>query len=122
MAKGFDVGEVLGSAGGQLVLLQVVQTKLSLCAGTLPPMAKGIHPKKEVRKAIKQLLKLGWTIELSEGRSAHRWGTAYCPARSSDCTIGIAGSPRVPEDQASRLLKSANRCQCQETGTAGRPQ
>lgn len=122
MAEAFYVGEVLGSVGGQLVLLQVVQPKLSLCVDTLPPMARGIHPKKEVRKAIKQLVKLGWTIELSEGRSAHRWGTAYCPARNRHCTIGIAGSPRVPEDQASRLLKSASKCQCQETGTAGRPQ
>lgn len=45
-------------------------------------MARGIHPSKEVRKAIRQLRKAGRTIVLAKGRSSHRWGTALCPSRN----------------------------------------
>ena len=75
-------------------------------------MAKGIHPNKEIRKAIRQLEQAGWTVELARGRSAHRWGTAFCPARTPSCSVVIWGSPRVPEDLASRLRRSRVECEC----------
>ena len=85
------------------------------------PMAKGTHPSKEVRKAIRQLRNAGWTIELAKGRSSHRWGTAICPSRNPACSVAVWSSPRVPEDQASRLLKGGAKCECREGGSPRRP-
>lgn len=47
-------------------------------------MARGVHPKKEVRKAIKELRAAGWRIEVATGGHAHRWGTATCPHQHPD--------------------------------------
>ena len=102
-------------------LVCVHRIDIELQDNTLLSVSKGIHPNKEVRKAIRQLEQAGWTIEVATGRSAHRWGAAFCPARNPACTTGIAGSPRVPEDQASRLLKSGAKCKCQEVDRPRRP-
>ena len=51
-------------------------------------MARGVHPKKEVRKAIKEPRAAGWTIEVAVGGHAHRWGTATCPHQHPDGSGG----------------------------------
>ena len=80
-------------------------------------MARGIHPKKEVRKAIKELRAAGWTIEVAVGGHAHRWGTATCPHQHPDglggatrCVRVIYGTPRNQYDEANRLRRSLRMC------------
>ena len=81
-------------------------------------MARGVHPKKEVRKAIKELRAAGWTIEVAVGGHTHRWGTATCPHQHPDgsggvtrCSRGIHGTPRNQYDQADRLRRALRECQ-----------
>lgn len=81
-------------------------------------MARRTHPKKEVRKALKELRAAGWTIETAVGGSAHRWGTATCPhlhpdesGRGSSCVEGVYSTPRNEKDHASRLRRALRRCQ-----------
>ena len=47
-------------------------------------MARGVHPKKEIRQALKELTAAGWTIEIAVGGHSHRWGTATCPHQHPD--------------------------------------
>ena len=63
-------------------------------------MARGVHPKKEVRKALRKLRAAGWTIDVASGGHSHRWGTAICPyqhpessGRSSRCVHFIRSTP-----------------------------
>ena len=81
-------------------------------------MARGVHPKKEVRKAIKEMRAAGWTIEIAVGGHAHRWGTATCPYQHPDgsggvnrCALVIYGTPRNHYDQADRLRQALRKCQ-----------
>ena len=81
-------------------------------------MARGVHPKKEVRKALKELRAAGWKIEVAVGGSAHRWGTATCPHQHpgdpggmSSCVHGIRSTPRNEGDHADRLLRALRKCQ-----------
>ena len=81
-------------------------------------MARGVHPKKEVRKALKELKAAGWTIEVAAGRNPHRWGTATCPHRHPDgpdtvssCVHGIRSTPRNESDHAKRLRWALRKCQ-----------
>ena len=81
-------------------------------------MSRRVHPKKEVRKAIKELKAAGWTIEVAVGGHAHRWGTATCPHLHPDgsgrvicCTRVIYGTPRNQHDQANRLRQALRQCQ-----------
>lgn len=52
-------------------------------------MARGVHPKKEVRKALEELRASGWTIQVAIGGHAHRWGTAICPHQHPDGSGGV---------------------------------
>lgn len=81
-------------------------------------MARGTHPKKEVRKALKELRAAGWTIEVAVGGNAHRWGTATCPhqhpdgsGRTSNCVYAVRSTPRNEADHANRLRRALRKCQ-----------
>lgn len=81
-------------------------------------MARGTHPKKEVRKALKELRAAGWTIALAVGGNAHRWGTATCPhqhpdesGRTSSCVHAVHSTPRNEADHANRLRWTLRKCQ-----------
>ena len=81
-------------------------------------MARGIHPKKEVRKALKELRAAGWTIEVAAGGNAHRWGTATCPhqhpdtsGRTSSCVHAVRSTPRNEGDHANQLRRVLRNCQ-----------
>ncbi len=80
-------------------------------------MARGVHPKKEVRKAIKELRAAGWTIEVASGGRAHRWGTATCPHQHPDgsggvarCVKGIRSTPRNEGNHARELRRALRWC------------
>ena len=80
-------------------------------------MARGVHPKKEVRKALKELRVAGWTIEVARGGHSHRWGTATCPHQHPDvsggsfrCVQGIRSTPRNTGNHAKELRRALRRC------------
>ena len=80
-------------------------------------MARGVHPKKEVRKAIKELRAAGWTIEVAAGGGAHRWGTAICPhlhpggpGGLSRCVRFISSTPRNEGNHAKELRHALKSC------------
>ena len=80
-------------------------------------MARGVHPKKEIRKALKELTAAGWTIEIAVGGHSHRWGTATCPHQHPDssgrtfrCVQGIRSTPRNEGDHAKELRRALRRC------------
>lgn len=80
-------------------------------------MARGIHPKKEVRRAIKELRAAGWTIKTAVGGHAHRWGTATCPHQHLDgsdgrshCVQAIRSTPRNEGNEANRLRRALRQC------------
>ena len=79
-------------------------------------MARGVHPKKEVRKALKELRAAGWTIDVTAGRG-HRRGIATCPhqhpddaGRLSQCVVGIDCTPRNQGDHANRIRRALRKC------------
>ena len=81
-------------------------------------MARGTHPKKEVRKALKRLRAAGWTIKTAVGGHAHRWGTATCPHQHPDgsggrsrCVQSIRSTPRNEGNEANRLRRALRICQ-----------
>lgn len=81
-------------------------------------MARDTHPKKEVRKALKELRAAGWTIEVAVGGHSHRWGTVTCPYQHPDgsgdatrCVRVVYGTPRNQSDQANRLRRTLRQCQ-----------
>ena len=80
-------------------------------------MVRGVHPKKEVRKAITQLRAAGWRIEVATGGHAHRWGTATCPhqhpdgsGRLSRCVKPIHSTPRNEGNHAGELRRALRWC------------
>lgn len=80
-------------------------------------MARGVHPKKEVRKALKQLRLAGWTVRVAAGGHSHRWGTATCPYDHPDgaggvkrCLHGIYGTPRSQDGHAKELREALRGC------------
>lgn len=81
-------------------------------------MARGIHPKKEVRKAIKELRAAGWKIRLAAGGHSHQWGTATCPYQHSDssgrlsrCVKSIHSTPRNGGNHAAELRRALRWCE-----------
>ena len=81
-------------------------------------MARGVHPKKEIRKALQELTAAGWTIEIAVGGHSHRWGTATCPHQHPDgsgrafrCSLFIYGTPRSEGNQAKELRQALRRCE-----------
>ena len=78
---------------------------------TLASVVKGIHPKKEIRRAIKLLEAAGWTVASSKGRSSHAWGRAHCPYGHRECSVSIWGTPVDPHEHAASLLARITSCQ-----------
>ncbi len=85
-------------------------------------MARDTHPKKEVRRAIKELRAAGWAIDVAGGGHTHRWGTAICPHQHPDgsgeatrCVRVIYGTPRNQYDEADRLRRALRKCQQMRT-------
>lgn len=81
-------------------------------------MARGVHPKKEVRKALKKLRAAGWTIEVALGGHSHRWGTAVCPHQHPDgsggvtrCVHFIRSTPRDDSNHAKQLRDALRVCE-----------
>lgn len=81
-------------------------------------MARGVHPKKEVRRAVGTLQAAGWTIEVSVRGRGHRWATAMCPNQHpsnsgppSRCVRVIHGTPRNEGDHAKQLLAALRKCE-----------
>lgn len=62
------------------------------------------HPDKEVRKALRQILK-GQRFKLIEGG---HWGMLRCNVGC--CQIPVNGTPRNPQRHAQDLLREAARC------------
>ena len=88
-------------------------------------MARGVHPKKEVRKAINELRAAGWTIEVAVGGHSHRWGTATCPHQHPDssggatrCVQGIRSTPRNGGNHAKELRRALRSCEGRLTQSA----
>ena len=80
-------------------------------------MSRGIHPKKEVRKALKELTEAGWTIEVAGGGHAHRWGTVTCPYEHPDSSGGVSScvhyvhsTPRSQGNHAKQLRNALRAC------------
>ncbi|WP_419849405.1 hypothetical protein [Candidatus Poriferisocius sp.] len=71
-------------------------------------MTKGLHSKKEVRRAIAKLQQEGWSIVVASGGSSHTWGSALCP--SGLCRVWIKGTPRNAGDHAKQLLRALKKC------------
>ena len=70
------------------------------------------HPKKEVRKALKQARASGWSVIKAKGRASHTWGTLVCPVGT--CRMRLYGTPRVPEDLARVIRSIVAKCRCTE--------
>ena len=81
------------------------------CSCMVPPLE---HPKKEVRKALKQARAAGWSVVRSRGRSSHAWGVVMCP--SGACRLRLYGTPRVPEDLARWIRRKVLNCRCIPSG------
>lgn len=78
-----------------------------------------MHPKKEVRKALKQARAAGWSIVKAKGRSSHAWGVAVCPGGA--CRVRLSSTPRVPEDLARRIRCNVAYCRCIPRGEVTTP-
>jgi hypothetical protein len=64
------------------------------------------HPDKDIRKAITDAQRAGWTVEQAKGKG-HRWGTLSC---GQGCAVPLAGTPRRPGDIAKRIREAIKKC------------
>lgn len=82
------------------------------------------HPNKEIREALEYALANGWRVEKAEGKSAHRWGSIYCPYNDTSCRLGrdcitsIWSTPKNPQNHAKRLRRVVDGC----TGESQNPE
>lgn len=68
-------------------------------------------PAKEILEAIRELEAAGWRVQIASGR-AHAYARAYCPAGPEGCPpLTIYGTPRVPENEAAKMLRALARCE-----------
>jgi hypothetical protein len=78
-------------------------------------MARRRHPKKEVERALQDLERLGWQVEVRK-TSGHAWGLLRCPNPRTDCRCGefcqmtINATPQNAATHAAKLLQKANGC------------
>ena len=79
------------------------------------PLGTERHPDKDIDAAVVDMRGAGWRIERKKGRSAHAWGTAFCPMEGrpghTDCATSISGTPRSGGNEARRLRQRIKRCQ-----------
>jgi hypothetical protein len=69
------------------------------------------HHNKDINKAIEYAISKGWRYESAKSRG-HIDGTLYCPAGTREGhRLGVACTPRVPEDWANRIRKEVDDCQ-----------
>jgi hypothetical protein len=64
------------------------------------------HPDKDIRKAIADAQRAGWTAEQAKG-AGHRWGTLSC---GHGCEVAIWSTPRRPSDIAKRIREAIKKC------------
>jgi hypothetical protein len=68
-------------------------------------------PAKEILEAIRELEAAGWRVQIASGR-AHAYARAYCPGGPEGCPpLTIYGTPRVPENEAAKMLRTLARCE-----------
>jgi hypothetical protein len=68
-------------------------------------------PAKEILEAIRELEAAGWRVQIASGR-AHAYARAYCPGGPEGCPpLTIYGTPRVPENEAAKMLRALARCE-----------
>jgi hypothetical protein len=76
-------------------------------------MARSIHPKKDVEKALRYAESQGWRI--AQGGS-HAWGKMYCPANDATCRCGefcitsIWSTPKNAANHAAALRRVVDNC------------
>ena len=67
-------------------------------------------PAKEILAAISEFEAAGWRAQVASGR-AHADARAYCPGGPDGCPrLTIYGTPRVPEHETTKILRSLARC------------
>lgn len=70
----------------------------------------GNMPAKEITSAISELEAAGWRVVIAGGR-AHAYAKALCPGGRFGCDpVMIYGTPKVPEDEASKIRKALRKC------------
>lgn len=70
-------------------------------------MTYGVHPKKDVRGALRYAENHRWTVKVG---GAHRWGIIYCP--SGEHHVTIASTPRNAGDHAKDIRRAVDRDRC----------
>ena len=77
-------------------------------------------PAKEILAAIRELEAAGWRVQIASGR-AHAYARAYCPGGPEGCPpLTVYGTPRVPENEAAKILRALARCGHGHAGEEGR--
>ena len=73
-------------------------------------MAKGEHPDKAIREAVKFAIERGWELKRTGGH-AHAWGILYCPHKERNgCHFGVQCTPRNREQHAKKIRKIVLSC------------
>lgn len=71
-------------------------------------MTYGVHPKKEVREALKYAKSKNWTVHPG---GSYRWGIAWCPAHEH--FVNIASTPDSPSNQGNKIRRAVDRDHCE---------
>lgn len=69
-------------------------------------MAKGVHPKKEIREAIAEAKAKGWTVHPG---GSYKWGTIWCPAHEH--FVHIKSTPQDAGNERNKIRRAVDRCQ-----------
>jgi hypothetical protein len=69
------------------------------------------HSKKEIEDALAEAEAAGWSVLKREGHT-HAWGLLRC--KHGCCQQTVNSTPRVPENEASRIRRAVRRCPGQE--------
>ena len=83
---------------------------------TAPPT----HPNKEIDAAVRHATDNGWSFVKGRG---HAWGIIRCPRNDKECRCGtfcqvsIWSTPRVPENEARKIIKAVDGCMFKEGET-----
>jgi len=76
-------------------------------------MARRLHPKRDVERALRHAESQGWRIECG---GSHAWGKLYCPYNQDDCRCGefciacIWSTPKSPSNHARALRRVVDNC------------